>query len=75
MRSRVRYARALIFGRGPQGTHMGNICRVWPNLNPDMAKWDTLININKRRSGRGQKIYDDFLFKSKSYPSCGYMNL
>ena len=43
MRSRAHYARALIFGMGLQGTHMGNICRVWPNLNPDMAKWDTLF--------------------------------
>ena len=43
MRSRAGYARALIFGMGLQGTHMGNICRVWPNLNPNMAKWDTLL--------------------------------
>ena len=43
MRSRVRYCRAFIFGMGLQGTHMGNICRVWLNLNPDMAKWDTLL--------------------------------
>ena len=43
MRSRAGYARVLIFGMGLQGTHMGNICRVWPNLNPSMAKWDTLL--------------------------------
>ena len=48
MRSRAGYARALIFGMGLQGTHMGNICRVWLNLNPDMAKWDTLMMINTK---------------------------